>query len=128
MKRAGGAVLALAAAVALAVGVQSLADTTQSRHERVAPGSKIELVVEASSRNEEGGQALDEMVTGKILVCRFQGHSDLVGPLETVDAHGRFRAVLSPSMDRANRRQFTGCLQDWSLDHLRMRVVELGSP
>ncbi|HET8931089.1 MAG TPA: hypothetical protein VFN21_10570 [Acidimicrobiales bacterium] len=125
MKRARGVALALLAVVALVVGVQNLADSTQSRHDRVAPDSEIELVVQASMRREEGGQSLEEMVTGKILACRFQVHSDLQGPIEAVDAHGRFRAVLSPSMDRTDRRQFTGCLQDWSLDHLVMRVVEL---
>lgn len=125
MKKVVTAVAGVAVVVLLALGVVVLRNATQSRHHRVAPDSRIELVVHASSRGEEAGQSLDEMVSAKILTCRFQGHSDPVGPVEAVGTDGEFRAVLTPAMDRTDRRQFTGCLQDWSLDHLRVRVLRL---
>jgi hypothetical protein len=28
-------------------------------------------------------------------------------------------------MDETNRRQFRGCLQDWTVDHLRIHVLSL---
>jgi hypothetical protein len=31
----------------------------------------------------------------------------------------RFRAVLSPALDETNRRQFRGCVEDWTVDQLQ---------
>ncbi len=111
--------------VVLGVGFRVLADATQSRHHRIDPDSTIELVVQASSRDAEAGQSLQELVTAQVLRCRLQGHSDLVGDVTAAGRPGRFRAVLGPAMDRTDRRQFRGCLQDWSTDHLRVEVVRL---
>lgn len=127
MRRIRGIVTVAVVIVVLGLGVRVLGNATQSRHGHVDPASTMVLVVEASSHGEEAGQSLEEMVTAQILRCRLQGHADPVGAIRTV-APGRFRAVLAPAMDHTDRRQFTGCLQDWSLDHLRVRVVRLGTP
>ena len=34
-----------------------------------------------------------------------------------------YRAVLEPAMDETNRRQFRGCLEDWTLDQFLVDVV-----
>ncbi|HEY8058449.1 MAG TPA: hypothetical protein VID94_06845, partial [Acidimicrobiales bacterium] len=34
-----------------------------------------------------------------------------------------YRAVLQPAMDQTNRRQFRGCLEDWTLDQLLVDEV-----
>jgi hypothetical protein len=33
--------------------------------------------------------------------------------------------VLEPAMDRTNRRQFRGCVEDFITDHLQIDVLEL---
>ena len=39
------------------------------------------------------------------------------------DDDALYRAVLQPAMDQTNRRQFRGCLEDWTLDQLLVDVV-----
>ena len=50
--------------------------------------------------------------------------SDLVGDIEPL-RDGHFRAVLEPSMDETNRRQFRGCLEDWRIDQFQLDVIRL---
>jgi hypothetical protein len=113
--------------VGLAIGVFAviaLRDATLSTHERIARDSRIELVVDARSKNAEGGQTLGEMVQAQVLTCRLEVNSDLDGPIEP-QGDGRFRAVLIPSMDETNRRQFRGCLEDWVIDGFQLDVIRL---
>ena len=64
------------------------------------------------------------MVEAQLLACRLEVSSDLVGPIEP-QGDGRFRAVLTPSMDETNRRQFRGCLEDWLIDQFQLDVIRL---
>jgi hypothetical protein len=124
VKIAIGVVLA---AIGLAVGivaVLALRDATLSTHEPVARGSRIELVVSATTKGGEGHQTLAEMVQAQVLACRLEVNSDVVGAIEAQDDH-HFRAVLTPSMDETNRRQFRGCLEDWVIDGVRLDVERL---
>jgi hypothetical protein len=82
------------------------------------------LVVSARAKGGEAGQDLAEMVEAQLLTCRLEVTSDLAGPLEPL-GDGRFRAVLEPAMDRTNRRQFRGCVEDFITDHLQIDVLEL---
>jgi hypothetical protein len=114
-------------AVGLAIGVVAvlaLRDATLSTHERIARDSQIELVVDGRTKNAEGGQTLGEMVQAQVLACRLEVNSDLAGPIEP-EGDGRFRAVLTPSMDDTNRRQFRGCLEDWMIDGVQLDVIRL---
>jgi hypothetical protein len=120
---------ALAAVVAAglgAIGILALRDATLSTHEAVSTESRTELVLRVQSHGEEAGQTLVEMAEAIILGCRLEVHSDLVEPIQELSG-GRFRAVLRPSMDTSDRRQFRGCLEDWSIDHARAEVAVLGS-
>lgn len=111
--------------IALSVaGLRALSDATQSTHQRVRPNTTIELVVDARSRGAEQGQTLAELVEAQVLTCRLEVASDLVGPVQLLKP-GRYRAVLSPSMDESNRRQFRGCLEDWVIDQVRLDVIHL---
>jgi hypothetical protein len=115
------------AVVGLAIGVvavSSLREATLSTHQPVASDSRIELVVSARTKGGEEHQTLAEMVEAQVLTCRLEVESDLVGDVES-EGHGRFRAVLRPSMDETNRRQFRGCMEDWIVDHVRLDVVRL---
>jgi hypothetical protein len=117
-------------AVGLLVGVVavlSLREATLSTHEEIEPGSEIELVVSASTKNAEPGQTMAEMVEAQILTCRLEVTSDVVGEIEALPDN-RFRAVLTPSMDDTNRRQFRGCVEDWFVDQVRLDVISLEEP
>jgi hypothetical protein len=107
-------------------GVLALREATLSTHgERVAP--RIELVVSARTKGGEVTQTLAEMVEAQVLGCRLEVNSDLTGPIEDLGDR-RFRAVLAPSLDETNRRQFRGCLEDWVIDHLQLQVLRLDEP
>ncbi len=106
------------------VGVLALREATLSTHASVSPDSQIELVVSARTKNGEPGQSLDEMVEAQVTACRLEVASDVVGDIEA-QGDGRYRALLSPSMDQTNRRQFRGCLEDWLVDHVLIDVIRL---
>jgi len=115
--------LALVGLVVGIVAVMALREATLSTHQPIADGSRIELVVSARTKGGEETQTLAEMVQAQLLTCRLEVESDLVGDIERQG--DRFRAVLSPSMDETNRRQFRGCVEDWVIDGVRLDVVRL---
>lgn len=104
-------------------GVLALREATLSTHEAVPPGSTTAVQFEAATRNGERGQTLDEMVTALVLTCRLEVSSDIVGEVEDLGGD-RYRAVLRPALDQTNRRQFRGCVEDWTIDQLQ--TDELG--
>jgi hypothetical protein len=100
------------------VSVLALREATLSTHEGVPPRSTTEVQFEATSRGGERGQSLTEMVQALVQTCRLEVTSDMVRPVETLD-DGRYRALLRPALDQTNRRQFRGCVEDWTVDHLQ---------
>ncbi len=126
---AAGARLALAAtglAITIAA-VLALRQATLSTHQPVAPSSRIELVVAARTKGGEPSQTLAEMTEAQLLACRLEVNSDLVGALEGI-GEDRFRAVFSPALDETDRRQFRGCLENWTIDHFQLDVIRLAEP
>jgi hypothetical protein len=105
------------------IAVLALREATLSTHGPVA-GREMELVVSARTNSGERGQTLAEMVEAQLLTCRLEVNSDLASPIETL-GDGRFRAVLEPVMDQTNRRQFRGCVEDFTIDHLQVDVIRL---
>jgi hypothetical protein len=116
-----GAFVGLIAAV---VAVALLRDATLSTHQPVDPDSRIELVLHVSTHGGEVGQTLAEMAEAQVLTCRLEVSSDPVTPIEDV-GDGNFRVVMAPSMDETDQRQFRGCLEDWTIDHVRSDVERL---
>lgn len=108
----------------LVVAVVMLRDATLSTHQQTDPDSRIELVMYVSIKGEEARQTIDEMAEATLLACRLEVSADPVGPIEDL-GDGRFRAILSPSMDETDQRQFRGCLEDWTIDHVRTDVERL---
>ncbi len=106
------------------LGVLALREATLSTHQRVDPDSQIELVVSASSRGPEPSQSLAELVDAQVRLCRLEVTSDVVGEIAP-QGDNQFRAILRPSLDETNRRQFRGCIEDWVIDHVRLNVVTL---
>src|SRR5262245_20116887 len=119
------AIRVVLALVGIAIGtflVFALREATLSTHQHVSPDSRLELVVSAHKKAGEKTQTLDELVQAQLLACRLEVNSDLVGDIEP-EGDNRFRAVLMPSMDETNRRQFRGCVEDWVIDGVRLNVV-----
>ncbi|HEY7069026.1 MAG TPA: hypothetical protein VH479_02890 [Acidimicrobiales bacterium] len=117
----------LAGVVGLTLGmlaVLSLREATLSTHHPVPKDSRTELIVSARARGAEPGQDLQEIVEAQVQACRLEVTSDVVGEVSAV-GDGHYRAILRPSMDETNRRQFRGCLEDWLIDHVRLDVVTL---
>jgi hypothetical protein len=115
-------------ALGLAVGlaaVFALREATLSTHQAVDPDSRVQLVLDARSRHSEKGQTLPEMVEALLLTCRLEISSDLIGPIQSRGAN-RFHATLRPALDETNQKQLRGCLEDWTIDSLRVKVVRLG--
>jgi hypothetical protein len=114
------------ATIGVAIGiiaVIALRSATLSTHEQIDARQTV-LVVSARTQGGEPGQSLAEMVEAQLLTCRLEVTSDIVGPIEAL-GDGQFRAVLEPAMDRTNRRQFRGCVEDFITDHLQIDVLEL---
>jgi hypothetical protein len=118
----GRAALGLVGLAIGVVGVLALREATLSTHEAAA-GRATVMVVSAKTHGGEQGQTLAEMVEAQLLTCRLEVTSDL-GPIESL-GDGRFRTELVPAMDRTNRRQFRGCVEDFVTDHLQIDVLEL---
>jgi hypothetical protein len=121
MARAAIGVLVAAGLVAAVVGLR---DATLSTHQPSPPGSEVAVVVRSSAHGAEPGQTLSELTEALLLVCRLEVTSDPTGPLEDL-GHGRFRTILRPALDRSNRRQFRGCVEDWRVDQLRVDVESM---
>ena len=64
------------------------------------------------------------MVDALLATCRLEISSDLSGPV-TALGDGEFRALLVPALDETNERQFRGCVEDWTIDHLRVDVLDM---
>jgi hypothetical protein len=122
--RPAPALLGVVGVVGGLVGVRALSDATLSIHTDVAADSRIEVVVDVDTNGGEIGQSIDEMVGAQIVTCRLEVQSDVVGEIEPL-GNDRFRAVLRPSMDHTDQRQFRGCLEDWIIDHIKLDVVRL---
>jgi len=120
--RPGVVVLAALGLGAGVVAVSALREATLSTHERMDPDSRVEVVVRARTEGGEPGQTLQEQVEALFLTCRLEVTSDLAAPVREV-GDGRFEAVLRPDLDETNRRQFRGCIEDWTIDHLLVDIV-----
>jgi hypothetical protein len=122
--RPGRIVLGIAGLTLGVLAVLALREATLSTHDPVAPGSHSVVVIDARTEGGEHGQSLDEMVEALLLTCRLEVTADVGGPIHD-EGGGRFRTTLAPGLDQNNRRQFRGCLEDWTIDQLQVEVVAL---
>ncbi len=114
-------------ALGLALGavlVFGLREATLSTHQRVPPDSRLEVVLEVETRGEEPTQTSEEITDALVATCRLEINSDPVGPVEQVGPD-LFRFVIQPTLDETNKRQFRGCIEDWTVDHLLVDVMSM---
>ena len=104
------------------LGVIAVRDATLSTHQPAVAGSEVEVVVSARSEGAEQGQSLSELVQALLLTCRLEVPADLTGPISD-EGGGRYRVTLAPALDKTDRRQLRGCIEDWTIDQLMVDVV-----
>lgn len=113
--------LLLAAAIAVSMGVDALADLTQDRPDRVLPGTRSEIVLDVQS-HDRGGSALLS-AQGLWGACQGTVRHRLAEPGVTEVADGRFRLVTVPALGEHSWRRLQGCLEDTTLDKVKAHVV-----
>lgn len=115
MKAAGFLLLALAAAL----GVVLVREETMSRHTAVAAHTELHVVIDASSNLRDA--PLVDMVQALFLLCELEVGGGPAAPVRHLGA-GSYLLRLRPSLDRSDRLQFTGCLEDAHVDRLQTGV------
>lgn len=113
--------LLLAAAIAVSMGVDALADLTQDRPDRVLPGTRSEIVLDVQS-HDRGGSALLS-AQGLWGACQGTVRHRLAEPGVIEVADGRFRLVTVPALGEHSWRRLQGCLEDTTLDKVKAHVV-----
>ena len=116
--------LAVVSALLLCVGVIWLRENTESEHYDTHPASTVTIVVDADTHGAEPTQSVREMTEAQLTLCRLEVNSDPIRAIEQLDDDPtRFRVVLRPALDDTDHVQYQGCVEDWLLDHLRLRIV-----
>ena len=111
-------VVAVAAVVA---GIDALADLTQDRPDRIAPGSRSEIVLEVRHRSAE--EASLRTAQGLWGACQGTVPQQLTEPGVVGLGHGRFLLTTSPAVGEHAWRRLQGCLEDMTVDRVRAEVV-----
>jgi hypothetical protein len=116
----------LVAAVLLAVaavGLDALADATQTRPDPRRPGEQTVVVVDV--RTNRYRQDLLTAATTLWGSCAATVRSRLTTPTPTELAPGRFQLVLEPALGAHGRERLLGCLRDHTVDRVRGSVVSV---
>jgi hypothetical protein len=108
------------AVVALIAGVLVLRAATMTVHDDPRPGSATRVVYRVETRGGPGALALSRAL---LETCETRVSHDRTdeGPRELGDQ--RYEAILRPALDRFDRREFEGCLEDRTISHVQ-GVVE----
>ena len=116
------ALVLLALFAVVAVGVDVLGDLTQSRPDRVVPGSRSEIVLQVSERNRPGPARI-ESAESLWFACRQVAPRRLVDPGLVGVGGGRYRFVVEPALGEHEWRRLQGCLEDMTIDRVLAEVV-----
>lgn len=122
----GRALMGSVLVVVVLGGVYLLREATMSTHYATGADTRLVVVVEASSNRAEPGTTLDELAEAQVSTCVLEVSTNRDGEVERVPGtDDRFSFTLRPALDSTDRKQYEGCLEDWSVDHLRLRVVSM---
>ena len=103
--------------IAALIGLRLLADAALTTHDEVDPDSQMEVVV-SGRITAQAEYNLAEGVDRLVKFCQLEvGRSAVVTPLEQI-SDNQFRFVFQPALDDADQRQFRGCFQDMTVDHM----------
>lgn len=105
--------------VAGILGVDALGDLTQSRPDRVAPGSRSEIVLEIDTRDYR--QPVDDAAANLWGACsgivRHQIDEE-AGFVPVEDGFEEVRFWVEPGLGPNAERKLVGCLEDATLDRV----------
>jgi hypothetical protein len=116
-------VIAWSVAVVAAVsGVLVLRAATMTVHEEVPPGSATRVVFRVETR---GGPSVDSLALALLETCETRVSHDRSGEGLTPLGDDRYEALLRPALDRFDRREFEGCLEDRTISHVQGVVEQM---
>ncbi|MDP8936413.1 MAG: hypothetical protein M3O23_01540 [Actinomycetota bacterium] len=118
MRRIVVVAVVLAATVA---GLDVLADMTQNRPDRIAPGSRSQIVVEV--RHRSTGPAQLRTAQGLWGACQGTVSQQLTERGVVSVGDGRFLMTVSPAVGEHAWRRLQGCLEDMTVDRVKGHVV-----
>jgi hypothetical protein len=119
--RAGLVVLAL---LVVGVGLWFLRQATISRDVEMLPRSRTEVVFAVSTRFL-ADHGVTEAATSLFDSCRLTVDSAVVQRPTAIEP-AVFRVVFEPALDRTDRLQLRGCLQDLQIQHVLGDVLRIG--
>jgi len=126
MKSLAKLVLGVAVLILLGGGIYLLREATMSTHYETGPDSRMVIEVRAASNRAEEGVTLEQMARAQMAVCALdvsRGHGTDVRRVAGTD--DRFLITLTPALDSTDRKQYRGCLEDWSVNHVQLHVLSL---
>jgi hypothetical protein len=124
VKKLAGRLMVVAALLVLAsIGVDALADATQTRDDVHHADRRTEIVIDVEGKHFR--QDLHTGATALWAVCSATVSGDLT-PEGIVDVgHGRFRFSIVPSLGHHGKDRITGCLRDLTIERVRSDVVSV---
>lgn len=118
--------LQVGAVVILLGGVYLLREATMSTHYATGNDSRLRVIIQSSSNRSEPSQTLEELTEAHVSLCVLEVDAEREGEVEVVPGHDdRFAVVLRPALDSSDRKQYRGCLEDWTIDHHQIDVVSM---
>ncbi len=121
MRRGASALAAAGLTVAAVVGVDALGDLTQTRPDPPRPGWRSEVVFEVRARNPAHRPAA--LAQRLWSACAHNAERTILAPGLIDLPGGLARVVVQPSLGRHAHQRLEGCLEDFTLDRARGRVV-----
>lgn len=107
-------------------GVHLLRGATMSTHYETGADTRLVVVVQAASNRAEPGTTIEELAEAHVSTCVLEVAAERDGEVDPVPGtDDRFSVTLRPALDSTDRKQYQGCIEDWAVDHLRLRVVSM---
>ena len=119
----GRAALTVAVVCGLGLGIDELADATQTRPHR--PRTDVQTVIEVDLQGQLAASIPERVVTSLWQACAGTMRRDLADPVVTRLDGSRFRLELPVDLGASTSRRIHGCLEDAALDRVQAEVVTL---
>ena len=117
-------VVAVVAVAVVGAGLWALRAATISRDVPAAAGTRTEVVYTVATRHLDE-HSVEEAASALFDACRLTVEATVAQPPVAVD-DDTFRAVFEPALDRTDRLQLRGCIEDLQLAHVLGDVLRIG--
>lgn len=106
------------------VGIDLLADLTQTRPEPARRGSSTGVTFSVRTRDDRPAPVAAQTLWG---ACQFMVRRHVAEPGIVPLGGDRFYVELRPEIGAAARQRLHGCLEDGTIDIVRGRVIDMQS-